>query len=124
MTYGTRIALKSIAIGCRFATLRSCGQEPDRKGRQDNPQRTRENGACSTNSSGCRIDSQHFYQVGYLAQMAQGVAGGFVVSAEKVGIEHIFPGTSAAGTRLDLGQADIAQSKYRQRLEQRAGECF
>src|SRR6266478_3631766 len=74
--------------------------------------------------SGSRINPQHFYQVGDFAEMVQGVAGRFVVSTQKVGVEHILPRPTAPGTRLDLGQADVAQCEYSQSLEQGAGDIL
>src|SRR5690348_5498028 len=68
--------------------------------------------------SGGGINAQHLHQVGYLSQMTQCVARGFIVSAEKVGVEHILPGPTAQGPRLNFGQADVAQREHRQRLEQ------
>src|ERR1700730_16480276 len=53
--------------------------------------------------------------------MAEGVAGGFVVAAEEVYVEDIFPGASAQGAGLDLTQADVAESEDAQRFEQRSG---
>ena len=49
--------------------------------------------------------------------MVKGVAGRFIISPEKVGVEHIFPGSAPQRARLDLGQADVAQRKNRERLE-------
>ena len=56
--------------------------------------------------------------------MAKGVAGGFVVSAEEVYVENIFPGTSAHGARLDLTEADVAQGENAERLEERSGQVL
>src|SRR5882724_5910110 len=52
--------------------------------------------------------------------MVQGVPSWFIVSAKKVGVKNVLPGAATPGTRLDLGQADIAQREYGQGLEQRA----
>src|SRR5450755_4939991 len=49
-----------------------------------------------------RIDTQHFHELGDFAQVAQRMARGFVIAAQDVGEEHIFPRTSPHGTRLDL----------------------
>src|SRR5450432_3300608 len=75
-------------------------------------------------ASSCRINSQHFNQIGHFAEMMQGVASGLVVSAKKVGVEHIFPGPPTQRPRLYFGQADVTQSEYCQRLEERAGNVL
>src|ERR1700680_71215 len=74
--------------------------------------------------SRCRVDPQDLDELGDLAQMAEGVAGGFVVAAEEVHIEHVLPGPSAHGARLDLAQADVAQGENAERLEQCAGQVL
>ena len=70
------------------------------------------------------INSQYLDELGDFAEMAECVAGGLVVAAYKVYIEHVFPRVSTHGTRLDLAQADVAQGKDAQRFEQSAGQIF
>ena len=67
------------------------------------------------------INPEDFNELRDLAQMAEGVAGGFVVAAKEVSVEDVFPGASAHGARLDLAEADVAQSEDAERLEQRSG---
>src|SRR5882672_9559726 len=50
----------------------------------------------------------------------QRVAGGFVVAAEQVHEEYVLPGASAHGTRFDLAEADVAESKDAKGLEEGA----
>jgi hypothetical protein len=73
----------------------------------------------------CRpIHSEDFYELRDLAQMAEGVAGRFVVAAKEVNVEDVFPGASAHGARLDLAEADVAQGEDAKRLEQRSGQVL
>src|SRR5580704_323931 len=52
--------------------------------------------------------------------MAESVARIFIVAAQQVHEKHVFPGTPAHRTRLDLAQTDVAQREYAQRFEQRS----
>src|SRR5271157_3358533 len=72
----------------------------------------------------CLVNSQDFDELGYFAQVVEGVAGGFVVAAEEVYVEDVFPGASAHGARLDLTQADVAQGEDAERFEERTGHVF
>src|SRR5271168_1838344 len=56
--------------------------------------------------------------------MAEGIARGLVITAEKIYVEDVFPGTSAHGARLDLAEADVAQGEDAERLEQRSGQVL
>src|SRR5271165_4828723 len=56
--------------------------------------------------------------------MAECVAGGFVIAAEEVYIEYVLPRPSAQRARLDLAQADVAQSEDAERLEEGSGEIL
>src|SRR5579872_4977655 len=55
-----------------------------------------------------------------LLQMPQSVPRRFIVSPQKIHIEDILPGFSPQRARLNLAQADIAQSEDTERLEQRS----
>src|ERR1700722_3340250 len=44
-----------------------------------------------------RINPQHFHELAHFAEMPECVAGGFIVAAQKVDIEHILPRTPAHG---------------------------
>ena len=72
----------------------------------------------------CAVNSQNFDELGYLAQVAQGIAGGFVVAAEDVYVEDVFPGASTHGTGLDLAQANVSQGEDAERLEERSGQVL
>ena len=56
--------------------------------------------------------------------MAEGVARGFVVAAQKIDIKNVFPRPAAHGARFDLTQADIAQREHAEGLEQCAGDVL
>jgi hypothetical protein len=56
--------------------------------------------------------------------VVEGVAGGFVVAAEEVDVEDVFPGTSAHGAGFDLAEADVTQGENAQRLEERSGNIL
>src|ERR1700722_9465267 len=64
------------------------------------------------------VDPQHLNELRHLAEMAQCIPRSLVVAAQEIDIEYIFPGPSAHRARLDLAQADIAQSKNAERFEQ------
>src|SRR5271170_302872 len=64
------------------------------------------------------INPQHLNKFRHLAQMAQAVTGILVISAQQIHKKHVLPWTPAYRTRLNFAQADIAQRKYAQRLEQ------
>jgi hypothetical protein len=67
------------------------------------------------------VNPQDLDEVRDFAQMAEGVARGFVVAAQEVDVEDVLPGASAQGAGFDLAQADVAQGEDAERLEQRAG---
>jgi predicted permease len=69
----------------------------------------------------CPVDTQDLNELRDLAEMAEGVAGGFVVAAEEIDVEDVFPRASTDGARLDLAQADVAQGEDAEGLEQRSG---
>src|SRR3954470_12783252 len=62
--------------------------------------------------SRCRIDPQHLYKLGHLAQMPQGVPCRLVIAAQEIHIEDILPGSPTHGTGLDLAQANVAQREH------------
>src|SRR5277367_5833387 len=65
-----------------------------------------------------RINPQYLDEIRYLAEVTQGIARRFVIAAQEIDIENIFPGPAAHGPRFDLAEADVAQRKHAQRLEQ------
>src|SRR5260370_26478646 len=50
--------------------------------------------------------------------MPQSIARVFIVAAQQIHKEHVFPRTPAHGPRLDLAQTDVAEGKHAERLEQ------
>src|SRR2546421_3418598 len=52
--------------------------------------------------------------------MPEGVLCRFVVAAQKIDIENVLPRPPAHWPRFNLTQADVAQGKHTQRLEQRS----
>src|SRR5216684_2456900 len=72
----------------------------------------------------CRIDAEHFDKLGDLAQVAESIARGLVVTAKEIDIEDVLPGTSTHGARFDLAQADVAQGEDAEGFEKRAGQVF
>src|ERR1700686_1163061 len=75
---------------------------------------------CISRSSSRRINSQHLHELSHFFQVSQGVARRLVVTAQKVHVKNVFPRPSPHGAGLDLAQADIAQGKHAERLEERA----
>src|SRR5208337_987540 len=61
---------------------------------------------------GRRINPQHLNKFRDFAEVAQRIARGFIIATKNIGKEHVFPRAAAHGTRLDLAQADVAQSEY------------
>src|SRR5450755_1918883 len=65
-----------------------------------------------------RINSQYLDEFRNFSQVAQCVSGGLIVPTENIGKKHVFPRSPAHRPRLNLAQADVAQRKYAERLEQ------
>src|SRR3954467_1834531 len=71
-----------------------------------------EKGSCG------RVDAKNLHEIGHLSEMPQRVLRGFIVSAQKIDIKDVLPGTSSHGPRFNLTQADIAQGEYAQRFKE------
>src|SRR5882762_7598363 len=71
-----------------------------------------------------RIDTQYLGKVGDFRQMPQRIVGLLGRSTEQIHVKDILPGVPLDRARLNLGQADIAQSKHAQSLEQGAWKVF
>ena len=67
------------------------------------------------------IDSKHLYELADLAQVVERFAGGFVVAAEEVDVENVFPRIAAARTRFDLRKTDVPKGENAQCFKQCPG---
>src|SRR6516164_2558085 len=66
------------------------------------------------------VNPENLYQLGDLAQMAKGIARCFIITTEYIGKKDILPRSATHGARFDLAEADLAQRKHTERLEENA----
>src|SRR5437660_12780617 len=76
---------------------------------------------CPAMLFGPRVYPKYLHESGYLAQMVQCLLHGFVLTAQHIDKEHVFPGLAPDWPGLDLAQIQVTQGKDAKRLEQRAG---
>src|ERR1700733_6489552 len=74
--------------------------------------------------SGGFVNPEHFHPFGHFPKMPQGTARQLIVSTKQICVEDVFPRAPAHGAGFNLAQADLAQGKHAQSLEQHARRIF